>query len=70
MPQIVKFIVDITDQFTEHFPNLWKLGQAYLGGQLHIREVLKIHFVLIFLHMVLLIFLTVNVNFTLVENVF
>lgn len=38
MPQIVKFIVDITDQFTEHFPNLWKLGQAYLGGQLHIRE--------------------------------
>ncbi|KFM81967.1 Exocyst complex component 2, partial [Stegodyphus mimosarum] len=38
MPQVVKFIVDITDQFTEHFPNLWKLGQAYLGGQLHIRE--------------------------------
>ncbi|XP_054719978.1 exocyst complex component 2-like [Uloborus diversus] len=38
VPQIVKFIVDITETFSEHFPNLWKLGQAYLGGQLHIRE--------------------------------
>ncbi|XP_042900895.1 exocyst complex component 2 isoform X1 [Parasteatoda tepidariorum] len=38
MPQLVKFIVEITERFSEHFPNLWKLGQAYLGGQLHIRE--------------------------------
>ncbi|GIY24409.1 exocyst complex component 2 [Caerostris extrusa] len=38
MPQVVKFIVDITEKFTDHFPNMWKLGQAYLGGQLHIRE--------------------------------
>ncbi|GFY55166.1 exocyst complex component 2 [Trichonephila inaurata madagascariensis] len=38
MPQVVKFIVDITEKFSDHFPNMWKLGQAYLGGQLHIRE--------------------------------
>lgn len=38
-PQVVKFIVELTEIFSEHFPNMWKLGQAYLTGQLHIREV-------------------------------
>ncbi|KAG8196222.1 hypothetical protein JTE90_007945 [Oedothorax gibbosus] len=38
MPCAVKFVVDLTEKFTEHFPNMWRLGQAYLTGQLHIRE--------------------------------
>lgn len=38
-PQVVLFVEEITKFYSENFPELWKLGQAYLNGQLNIREI-------------------------------
>ncbi|KAL3858816.1 hypothetical protein ACJMK2_009069 [Sinanodonta woodiana] len=35
MPQKVVFVEELTDIMGHHFPDFWKLGQAYFSGSLH-----------------------------------
>jgi len=36
VPQNVLFVEDLTDRVAAEFPELWKLGQAYFKGELHV----------------------------------
>jgi len=36
VPRNILFVEDLTERVAEHFPDLWKLGQAYFKGELHI----------------------------------
>ncbi|XP_076322458.1 exocyst complex component 2-like [Tachypleus tridentatus] len=39
MPQVIMFVEEVVSLFETHFPDFWKLGQAYLNGELYSREV-------------------------------
>ena len=45
VPQNILFVEDLTDRVSAEFPELWKLGQAYFKGELHVEQVVvsKIH---------------------------
>ena len=52
VPQNILFVEDLTDRVSAEFPELWKLGQAYFKGELHVEQVVvsKIHiFPLVFI---------------------
>lgn len=36
-PESVLFIEEVCEIFSDLFSNLWKLGQAYFGKELHIK---------------------------------
>jgi len=36
VPHNILFVEDLTDRLAEEFPELWKLGQAYFKGELHL----------------------------------
>merc|ERR1719447_2430769 len=36
VPQNILFVEDLTDRVSLEFPELWKLGQAYFKGELHV----------------------------------
>lgn len=36
-PESILFIEELCEIFSELFSNLWKLGQAYFGKELHIK---------------------------------
>lgn len=37
VPQRVLFVEELTEILSNRFPDLWKLGQAYFSGELHVR---------------------------------
>ncbi|XP_063241728.1 exocyst complex component 2 [Bacillus rossius redtenbacheri] len=37
VPQRVLFVEEVSEIVTNRFPDLWKLGQAYFGGELHVK---------------------------------
>ncbi|PSN46362.1 Exocyst complex component 2, partial [Blattella germanica] len=37
VPQRILFVEELTEIVTDRFPDLWKLGQAYFTGELHVR---------------------------------
>jgi exocyst complex component 2 len=37
VPQRVLFVEELTEIVSNRFPDLWKLGQAYFSGELHVR---------------------------------
>ncbi|KDQ71568.1 exocyst complex component 2 [Zootermopsis nevadensis] len=37
VPQRVLFVEELTDIVSNRFPDLWKLGQAYFSGELHVK---------------------------------
>jgi len=37
VPQRVLFVEELTEIVSNRFPDLWKLGQAYFRGELHVR---------------------------------
>ena len=36
VPHNILFVEDLTDRVSAEFPELWKLGQAYFKGELHV----------------------------------
>jgi len=38
VPQNILFVEDLTDRVSAEFPELWKLGQAYFKGELHVEQ--------------------------------
>lgn len=36
VPQNILFVEDLTERVAQEFPELWKLGQAYFKGELHV----------------------------------
>lgn len=53
IPENILFIEDLCEILSELFPNLWKLGQSYFTGELHVKvepgrqSGFKVYFVLI-----------------------
>ena len=41
-PQKVQFVEDLTAILTDTLPDLWKLGHAYFGGQLVLKDQVRI----------------------------
>jgi exocyst complex component 2 len=37
VPQRVLFVEELTEIVSNRFPDLWKLGQAYFSGEMHVR---------------------------------
>ena len=37
VPQRVLYVEELTEILSNRFPDLWKLGQAYFSGELHVR---------------------------------
>ena len=36
IPHNILFVEDLTERVAAEFPELWKLGQAYFKGELHV----------------------------------